>query len=144
MWIFRKVNRYRAIFWLLAMVIAMRSLVAPGFMLDFNGENPLGITITLCGGWANSDQPDPLDDPHAMHKGIDTNQHQHESDYELSGTSCEIWSTSSTFVQTVVINIKDLLQLGSDNYLFPKNIIYDRLSFLSPQQPRAPPSFRQI
>jgi hypothetical protein len=129
---------------LLAMVIAMRSLVAPGFMLDFNDDNPLGITIILCGGWANSDQPDNFDDPHAMHKGIDTNQHQHESEYYLSGTSCELWSTSSTFVQTVVINIDNLLQLGSDIYLFPNIVFFDRISFLSPQQPRAPPTFQHI
>ena len=141
MWKFRKVNRYRAIFWLLAMVLAMRSLVAPGFMLDFNDENPLGITITLCGGWANSDQPDNFDDPHAMHKGIDTNQH--ESDYNLSSTSCELWSTSSTFVQTVDINIYNLLQPGADIYLIPNNVFHDHLSFLSPQQPRAPPSLRK-
>jgi hypothetical protein len=143
--IVRKAHRNSAVFWLLAIVIALRSFVAPGFMLNVDEESPLGISITLCGGWTGSEQLDVFDDIHAMHKGGHPEQHDHQTENGLtSSTECGVWSTSSTFVQAVVINLDNLLDFGSDAFRPAYHTPYYRVSFQNPQQPRAPPLSRHI
>jgi hypothetical protein len=142
--VIRKAHRNHIVFWLLATVIAMRSLIAPGFMLDVDNDSPLGINISFCGGWNNNLQPDLMDDPHAIHNNSDANQHDHDAEYELTGSACEIWSSSTTFVETKLLYLDHLLELGTDNFQNRYKVFHYSVSFLNPQQPRAPPVSKHI
>jgi len=136
----RKVHRNSAVLWLLALSLGLRSLIAPGFMLNVNGEGPFGLSITLCGGLHGAHELSVFDDPHLTHGKSDFTPHNHEAENGLVGNGCGLWSTSATYVQTVSINTDQLLQLDRDrfqiDYLAPNIRGYHRLQ----QQPRAPPS----
>ena len=46
----RKVQRNSLLLWLLAITVSLRALIAPGFMLETNGDGPLGLAIVFCDG----------------------------------------------------------------------------------------------
>ena len=103
MHLIRKIYRKSAVYWLLASSICLRSLIAPGFMLDTSADNPLDLRITICNGINGINSIDGLasmhqqhHDHHGMHDGgDDTNSHDHENDHFTA--VCGLWSASGTF-----------------------------------------------
>lgn len=137
--VIRKAHRNHLLFWLLAITVALRALIAPGYMLEVNGDGPLGLGVVFCDGINSLTQIDPAKDPHALH-------HQHGSDNTnknanngMAGETCGLWSTSSTFVETLSFVSDHLVPVGPDEYVIPASSFITAVYRQQPQQPRAPP-----
>jgi hypothetical protein len=139
----RTAHRNRLVLWLLALSLALRSLIAPGFMLTTDGDGPFGLSIALCG---SAGELAVFDDPHLAHAGSGNDQHTH--DHEATGgllsNTCGLWSTSATYVQFITIDTDHLLQVVHDEFQINYDAPNIRLSHRLQQQPRAPPVSRII
>ena len=142
----------RMIFWLLALSIGLRSLIAPGFMLDFNDDSPLGISITLCSTLDELKELGILNGPHILHDTHEDTQHdhhgvthyEHEEETGLSGHSCGVWSPNTIFVQDIEVNSNHLYQFESDQFSIDYLSPGTKDSYQFRHQARAPPVSRLI
>ena len=73
---FRHLLRDRSLLTLLALAVVLRSLIAPGFMLEASADAPFGLTVTLCEGLGGIDQIDGMS---AMSGHADHSQHADHS-----------------------------------------------------------------
>jgi len=141
----RKAHRNSQLLWLLAIAVGLRALIAPGFMLETNGDGPLGLAIVLCEGLNGAILTGTSDDPHAQHgthHGGGTTEEN--SVTGLTGATCGLWSTSSTFVESVAFIADHLFPLGPDQFSLAYTPLIAYLSPQQPHQPRAPPVSRII
>jgi len=128
----------RPAYWLIIIAIALRSMIAPGYMLSVNDVGLAGIGITLCEGLNGSIQSAATDDPHAAHSiNLDD---QHEDGYDLTLTGCGLWSTSSLYGQVISLYAGNLLEPGPDQFHDDHYSVIDNQTTRSTQQPRAPPA----
>ena len=125
--------------WLVVITVCLRSLIAPGFMLETNGDGPLGLSIVLCDGITVAAPADPKIDPHALHKHPGSVDADENTSTGMAGETCGLWSTSSTFVQTLVFASDHLVPFGPDEYIVSLDSLIAPLYRQQPQQPRAPP-----
>lgn len=141
----RRTHRNSLLFWLLALTVGLRTLIAPGYMLETNGDGPLGLGIVLCEG-LNGTLPlkSVTDDPHAAHHGHDTGVPEDQAANGMTGTTCALWSTSSTFIETLVFTGDHLLPVGPERFVAVVPVLHNTLYRQQPQQPRAPPVFSLI
>lgn len=136
----RKAHRNSLLFWLLALTVGLRALIAPGFMLETNGDGPFGLAIVFCEGLNGAIQASSSDDPHALHGQHHGNGTADEDAATgLTGATCGLWSTSSTFIESVAFADDHLFPAGPDRYVLANTPLIPRLSSQEPQQPRAPP-----
>src|SRR5262249_21005692 len=136
-----RVHRNGLLLWLLAMTVGMRALIAPGFMLETNGDGPLGLGIVLCKGLNGAIPLKSASDPHAMHQHHGTGIPEDETASGMTGATCALWSTSSTFVETITFASDHLFPSGPDQFVAAVPVLNNSLYRQLPQQPRAPPSF---
>lgn len=133
-------HRSGFLLWLLALTVSLRALIAPGFMLETNGDGPLGLGIVLCEGLNG---PSPLrqvsEDPHAAHHDHDNSVPADEAATGMSGATCALWSTSSTFVEAIAFVSDQLSPAGPDQFVATAPVLNNSLFRQLPQQPRAPP-----
>ncbi len=137
--VIRKTRRSSLFLWLLAITVGLRALIAPGFMLETNGDGPFGLAIVLCEGLNGNLPAGTSDDPHAAHKHHGTSGMDEHASTGLAGETCGLWSTSSTFVQTIVFASDHLFPVGPDQYVIASTAFTSPLFRQQPQQPRAPP-----
>jgi len=137
--VIRKAHRNSLFLWLLAITVGLRALIAPGFMLETGGDGPLGLSIVLCEGLNGKTTGSPSDDPHAIHKHHGNAATDEDVSTGMAGETCGLWSTSSTFVQTIAIAHDHLFPAGPDQYVIFSSSINTPLFRQQPQQPRAPP-----
>lgn len=135
----RTLHRNSLFFWLLALTVGLRSLIAPGFMLETNGDGPLGLGIVLCEGLNGALPLDTGNSDHVAHQHHDSGMSQDESASGMAGTTCALWSTSSTFVETLVFASDHLVPAGQDPFVAVTPVLNQSLYRQTPQQPRAPP-----
>lgn len=135
----RKAHRNSLLLWLLAATVGMRALIAPGFMLEVNGNGPLGLAIVFCDGVNGLAPSAPANDPHAIHKHHSSESTKQEVANGLTGATCGLWSTSSTFVETIAFASDHLVPTGPDQFLSEYRPVTTQLFRQQPQQPRAPP-----
>ena len=95
---FRIKNQSRRLISLLILGMLLRSLIAPGYMLDTNTENAQLFSITICAGPAGINAiPGLHETEHSHHHhqhDADHEQHNHES-AEHGFSACSLWSSSS-------------------------------------------------
>jgi hypothetical protein len=120
-----KVYQGRTAIWLIAAMLVLRSMIAPGYMLDIRGEGLGGLHITLCDGLNGALQSDG---DHNAHAGHDTGL-----------TSCGLWATSSTFNQTESLPHNSLLRFGPDEFNHSLPLLVSSQTIYRQHQPRAPP-----
>lgn len=140
--VIRKAHRNSTLLWLLAMALGLRALIAPGFMLETNGDGPLGLGIVLCEGLNGAIPLQSVsEDPHALHKhhGNGVPEDEAASGMTMTGATCGMWSTSSTFVETTAFVSGHLFPVGPDQFVADVHVINDPFYRQQPQQPRAPP-----
>ena len=137
--IIRKAHRNSLFLWLLAITVGLRALIAPGFMLETGGDGPLGLSIVLCEGLNGKTTGSPSDDPHAIHKHHGNAAADEDVSTGMAGETCGLWSTSSTFVETIAFVSDHLFPAGPDQYVTVSSSINTPLFRRQPQQPRAPP-----
>lgn len=144
--VIRKTHRNSLLFWLLALTVGLRALIAPGYMLETNGDGPLGLGIILCEGVNGSVPFKPVsDDPHAMHHGHhDTGMPEDQAANGMTGATCALWSASSTFVETIAFVSDHLFPVRPERYIAVVTVLHNALYRQQPQQPRAPPGFSSI
>ena len=135
----RKAHRNSLCLWLLAIAVSLRALIAPGFMLETNGDGPLGLAIVLCDGLNGTVLSDATEDPHALHQHHGNMQTQDQASNGLEGATCGMWSTSSTFVQTIAFAADHLFPVGPDQYVITNTAVTSTLYRQQSQNPRAPP-----
>ena len=135
----RKVHRNSLFLWLLAITVGLRALIAPGFMLETGGDGPLGLSIVLCEGLNGKIPATPSDDPHAIHKHHGNATTDEDVSAGMAGETCGLWSTSSTFVQTITFAHDHLFPVGPDQYVTVRSSFNTPLFRQQPHQPRAPP-----
>jgi len=128
----------RPVYWLVIIAIALRSMIAPGYMLSVNGEGPTGIGITLCEGLNGSIKSAITDNPHSDHSGSPADNH--DAGHEPSLTSCGLWSTSSLYDQAISLIQGNLREAGPDQYQHDYYKAVDSQTTHPAQQPRAPPA----
>ena len=139
-----KTRRLQAVFWLLAVTVLLRSLVAPGFMLETSGETPWGFTITLCGGFDGAAGLEaPVGPPHGdhAHDGPAGADPDHELEHGLYSTHCAVWAAGGGFIASLhppQISVATLP--GKTPYAIERHARYARDSYYNRQQPRAPPA----
>jgi len=137
--VIRKAHRNRLLFWLLAITVGLRALIAPGFMLEVNGDGPLGLGVVFCDGINSFAQIDPAKDPHALHHHHGSDNKNDTASMGMAGETCGLWSTSSTFVETLSFVSDHLTPVGPDEYVVTQVSLITPLYRQLPQQPRAPP-----
>jgi len=142
MTLIRKAHRSNLMLWLLALTVGLRALIAPGFMLEVNGDGPLGLGIVLCDGFSSLTQTEPAEDPHASHKHHGSDNSKDDVTTGMAGQTCALWATSSTFVESNAIVSDQLVPLGPDEYVVRLDSLTAPLYRQQPQQPRAPPVSR--
>jgi len=136
----RQIHRNTLLLWLLAITVGLRALIAPGFMLETNGDGPLGLAIVLCEGLNGAIPSGSSDDPRALHgKHHGSGTAEEDATTGLTGTTCGLWSTSSTFVETIAFAGDHLFPLGPDQFVPVNTPLISHLFRQQPQQPRAPP-----
>lgn len=137
----RTLQRKAAWFWLFALAISLRSLIAPGFMLDTGGEGPFGLSITFCGGLNGINNIPAVHDAHAAHGAANhTVDHQgYDSGHGLVNAGCGLWSTSATFVQNIDFSSDHLWLSGPDRFRIDYQSPSLRASHGLRLQARAPP-----
>jgi len=140
--IIRKMQRNNLMLWFLAITIGLRALIATGFMLETNGDGPFGLAIVLCDGMSGTALPDAGTDPHAVHKHHDNSTSDQDATAGLTGNTCGLWSTSSTFVQVIALASDLPDTTGRDPYVQYSRPLAAVLFYQQPQQPRAPPVSR--
>jgi len=107
----RKLSRHGLKMWLLLAALVLRSLVAPGFMLEASDDNPFGVTVTLCGGMNNIDAIEGLtsvEHAHANHVYDSTDTKQDDKHDPLS-THCATWSAGSAYMVSSFSGSNDLV-----------------------------------
>ncbi len=132
-------HRNSLLLWLLAITVSLRALIAPGFMLETNGDGPFGLAIVLCEGLNGSALSDTVDDPHAIHTHHDSSSTEDQATNGMEGATCGLWSTSSTFVETIAYAGDHLFPVGPDQFAIAGAPLTSPLFRQLPQQPRAPP-----
>lgn len=142
MHLIRKVRHKPLFIWLLILSLGLRSLIAPGFMLDTRGDGPLGLGITFCGGLNGINTIAGLDDPHSMHHDSDGDSDSHDMHDGLFGAGCGLWSASATYVEVLSPGIDELVQISSEDFYPGYTSSFPRSLALLRQQPRAPPVSR--
>lgn len=147
----RNMLRDRSLLVLLTLAVVLRSMIAPGFMLDTSADSPLGISLTFCEGFAgiNSVKPASTDEhsghhAHAMHMdhampADDSTHADHNQDHSMPSASCAALSISSTFIDiphdlTAPLAPQTAAVIRSEE----SSPLYQN-SHTKPQQPRAPP-----
>lgn len=144
MQVVRKPHHKPILFWLLILSLGLRSLIAPGFMLDTRGDGPLGLGIVFCGGLNGINSIAGIDDPHSMHQDSDGDTDNHAMHDGLYGPGCGLWSASGTYVEPIVLNSDGLLQAGPDQFQLDYISPDTRVSFQFHRPARAPPVTRII
>lgn len=128
------------VLWLLAIMIGLRGLIAPRFMLDTSGDGPLGLSIVFCEGLNGNTFPLPSANSttdHHQHHGSDSSAP--ETTTGMVGHSCALWSISSLYMESVVAVSHQLFLPDSDLYETQFVTLLASIYFRQPQQPRAPP-----
>jgi hypothetical protein len=136
----RKAHRNSLLLWLLAITVGLRALIAPGFMLETNGDGPFGLAIVLCEGLNGAIPSGTSEDPHALHgKHHGNTGTEEDAATGLTNATCGLWSTSSTFVEAMAFSADHLYPVGPDQFVIVSNSVISTLFRQQPQQPRAPP-----
>ena len=136
--------RVNALSFLLIFGLALRSLVASGFMLDTNTADGL-FTIKLCDGpsginalpVAKQQLEHAHHSHHVDHAGDDTNEHQHDAEaHDFS--VCHLWSAGSTLLaqQTYIEQIQ-LFRFDEHLHYLPR---HNPRHVASYRHARAPPA----
>ena len=132
--------------WVLLLSVFLRSLIAPGFMLDTSGDEPFEINITLCEGLNGVNAIEGMEhmhhDHHGMHDGGDDQNHDHEPDHFTA--TCGLWSGSSTFIEIVALDNDYLLQGNGHEHVLQYFTPYIKTNYRQKHQPRAPPVIRTV
>lgn len=76
--------------------VLLRSLIAPGFMLDVGGSGPFGLQIVLCDGPAGTASL-AAQNHRGPHGTTDVAGHEQHPEEHLSAT-CGMWMSSSVYV----------------------------------------------
>jgi len=144
---FRHLLRDRSLLTLLAMAVVLRSLIAPGFMLEASADAPFGLTVTLCEGLGGIDQIDGMSAmnghaDHSQHAGHDMPEDStsHSGmDHSKPSAGCAALAVSSAYIEIPHDVSAQLGLLVTETIrpdLFPA---FTHNIYSQPQQPRAPP-----
>jgi len=144
----RYLLRHRSMLALLAMVMVLRSLIAPGFMLETSAETPLGFTLTLCEGFGSFDRIDTdivsvhAHGDHSTHSGHDNvpaGNNPANENHGMPSVTCAALSVSSAYIE-IPHDVSGLFYQSVVADIRPDFIAVVIRTFNSlPQQPRAPP-----
>jgi len=130
--------------WLVVITVCLRSLIAPGYMLDTGSAGAFGIRITLCGGLNDLQAIKGLDTGEVDHHAHHGMQHDEQGDDDvgqgMSSALCGVW-TASTATLTTTHAILANLTLIAEAEQFVLNFGSPLIRSLhdKQQQPRAPP-----
>jgi hypothetical protein len=109
--IFRHPLRHSGKMWLLVTALLLRSLIAPGFMLEFNPDSLLGVTVSPCSGMNSIDAIKGLtsgEHEHAGHGSVHSTDGQNEEHTAIS-THCATWSVGNAFMVSLHTGNQGLL-----------------------------------
>ena len=135
----RKAYQGRTTIWLIAAMLVLRSLIAPGYMLDIRGEGIGGLHITLCEGLNGALQSDGDHNAHAGHGTGQPDPGESTSEHDTGLTSCGLWATSSTFNQTASLLHENLFRFDPDEFSHTLYLLVSSQTIYRQHQPRAPP-----
>jgi hypothetical protein len=134
----RLIQSKPALYRLLICGIILRSLIAPGFMLDTGDQAPLGIGITLCNGPNGINTITKIALQH-YRRGNSKIPGRHERSSDHFTATCDLWTASATFVGSPALDTDHLLAPHAHsepfNYLPPHITEF----FQYQHRPRAPP-----
>lgn len=147
----RTLLRDRSLLVILTLAVVLRSMIAPGFMLDTRADSPLGISLTFCEGFGGINRITPASaDDHTSHHAhamqmdhampVDNSTHaDHNQDHSIPSASCAALSISSTYIDIphditaqLAPPLAVVIRSEASSPLY-------RNSHNKPQQPRAPP-----
>jgi len=158
----RSVLRNSPVLTILAVAVVLRSLIAPGLIVENTSNNPVGLTVAYCEDFSKSPQVSisglSQSDGHShLHIGhvydlqglagqnVDTTGHthtglEHESGHGLSSTHCGLWTASASFLADINPNFSgQQFVRGSGVFNSEYNTPHRKASYNQQQQPRAPP-----
>jgi len=122
--LFRHLSRHRGRMWLLLTALLLRSFIAPGFMLEFNPDSLLGVSVTPCGGMNGIDAIQGLSadgHEHAGHGSAHSADGQDEEHNAMS-THCATWSVGSAFMVSLHTGIPGrLADLREETFLVTRD-----------------------
>ena len=135
---FRRKHNSIKLVWTIALAVVLRSLIAPGFMLDTKSTDGGLPSIILCEGPAGINAIPGLVqiDNHHHHSGDHDEQHQHDqNDHSFLG--CSLWSATSysnvatlSFIDlTLDINLGEVIDY---ELLLPPSFTYNTYSTRAP------------
>lgn len=133
------VNHFRAslrkapLMGLLTIALLMRSLIAPGFMLETSNESPSGLAVVFCEGLNGVDVLNSMPTMHHHHHGDSSDQNQQTSYCDLSSISKTFINYKSGFSAPTRIDVA---------YYYIDNTIpaLPVTTLLQSKQARAPPA----
>jgi len=138
----RTIQRRRLLLWFLFLSLGLRSLIAPGFMLDTGGAGPFGLSVSICPGpngiYAIPAFANPHDGHHTAGSQAPASDHDH-SVSGMSGATCGTLSAGSISLVAVVYTGDRLLETGPERFSVPPAFLLPQPAPASPQQARAPP-----
>lgn len=135
----RKAYQGRTTIWLIVSMLMLRSLIAPGYMLDIRGEGIGGLHITLCEGLNGALQSELDHHAHAGHETGLPGQGESTAKHDTGLTSCGLWATSSTYNQTESLPHTSLHRFGPDEFNHSLPVLASSQTIYRQHQPRAPP-----
>jgi hypothetical protein len=129
--------------WLVVVTVCLRSLIAPGFMVESGGGGMFDIRITLCGGLNAIDAIKGMDSTDADHHAHHRMQHEGKDEnagQDMSSASCGVWSASVASLATTHAVLANLtLIAAAERFDLDYNSPLIRSLYYKHQQPRAPP-----
>lgn len=132
-------------FWLLTLAITMRSLIAPGYMVDTESPDGFGWNIILCNGLNAVNAIDGMEQMHAEHAQHmaphgDSNSTHDEHEEDHFSATCGLWSGSTTFIKDAEFDTSYLLSFRSENFGFNYTSQLPLQSIYNNRLARAPPA----
>jgi len=141
---------------LLVLAVLLRSLIAPGLVVENDKDYPLGFQLAYCDDLIPSRITDNSSahatghvDPGHVYDIIgvsgspDThtgNGHDHSRGYGLSEGHCGLWSASGIFLADISWQFSRQFEVQSAVQLRPDyDGVFSRADLISDAQPRAPP-----
>lgn len=150
----RRLRLHPVIHLVLGLSLALRVLVAPGFMILPDEEGPLGFTFSLCEGMGGIDTIESMDglsdhhrfhDPAMMDAAMIDAMVESSDDAPMSNQvepPCAVWSTSSASMAIMLVVLASTSDYPQTISVSHPDTDQQRLEtpFYQSRHPRAPPA----
>lgn len=126
-------QNFIGLIWTIALAIFLRSLIAPGYMLDPVSSDNAGLNIIVCHGLASIYAP-PSSGGHKHHHGEHNGQEQH-----YATPSCGFWTTSGLFIVSSQFQPASFF-INKATIITEQRLLTDSYFFANTYPIRAPPT----